>query len=746
MAFFLPLFSALFGLVIINILVLVKARTAQTGWIGSLPVEVRYLVVLSGVLLIGLNANQWMAGDTLFPVLLGAAIFLIYRSLQNLTHQDRKAVIHDGVSLLTVQVMVLTFVVIAFQTQQFFLLELHNHDSLYYYEGSYWARESRLFVANEAVHAEWGAGEYYIGYDIPLYRGGTYTLAAWVQFFSPQISGSGLYYILAYAGTMAWFAVRVLKKSMTGFWTIMFTTILALTVSLSTGTIGSLANSNLATVMGGASLMLVFAIALRSDLNFTVRYGLMAAWCAIGGHFYGESVFYAGLLSFLVFLFDLPKLIKSFGLFLTTKLSVLLISFVIVVGNIPVIQAFSSLLLFSEIAKGGNWFSWYLHHSIFTWFGSFVAGILMGDDIEIGSVIAAGLITIFAAAYLLFLRPSRTGILALICTSILAITYIEMSSYQYGEHKILHLLGPSWALAVVAAILYLVSGAQIKNPARVLLYGRNILSMGLFVSFLGIITQFLGTAVTALNQMRGFHALDFGLNTLSSHVRPSDSVLLDDTEWIGVEKFFKSHYLAFELQHQKVQVLMPSINSDTLRGGYQRSAMNDTFGSANSIEWLVKSKSFATTDDKFIAPKTGPIWENNDFRLYRIDDEPLIVAGNGWYDCEQTFCWTMAPFEMESHTSVLGTYELVIDFTSFSGPSDGMIAIKSADGDVLANVKNDSHQIRIELPAGWSRLVFEPDWQVVSPKELDMSEDTRKLFLAVQRVEIRTVDTKGSHE
>lgn len=736
MEFFFPLFSALFGLLLINGVILFKSHACRTGWIGILPVELRYIAFFSLFLLISLNGNQWISGNILFPLLIVAAILAIRASVRSSIGFDRRAVLRDGMSLFFVQAVIIFIVFFAFQMHRYWLLESHNHDSLIYYYGGYWANESRLFVGSEAVRAQWGF-DAWIGFDKPLYRGGTYTLAAWIQYFSPRPTGNALYFIAAYSATIAWFAVRLFKISANGLSVAAIRASLALAVALSAGVVGALVNSNFATVMGGASLVMIFALALRSDIQPNIRYVLMATWCAVCAHFYGESVFYAGLLLFLVMVLELPALYRTLRIAGVIRLVVLLIFIVFVFGNIPVIQSFSSLFLFSEIAKGGEWTSWYMHQPSIVWAGSFVAGMLMGVTPSTPVVVSASIVTLVSAVCLICSCQFRSGVLALIVVSILSIIYVEMTSYQYGEHKILHLIGPMWALAIVASVWFLMSNFH-SSFSKIVAGGRRLLAVSLFVIFGAIFLNFLSNSIVLLRQMHGHHSLDFGLNTLTSFIRPGDSVLIDDIGWVGVEKFFKAHYLAFHLQHQKAEVLMPSITSDVLRGGYQRSFVGDTLKDAKKVDWLIKGKGHVLKEERFIAAYGEAIWENKDFRLYRINKEPVIVAGNGWHDCEPDHCWTMAPFELETYIPSVSNFELLVNFLAFSPPENGLIVIRNDRRDIIKKFSASENKIELNLPEGWSRLVFESDWSISSPKELGLSEDPRKLFLAIQRIELKS--------
>jgi hypothetical protein len=734
-------FSALLGLMLLNAVILGSAHTYRAGWMKGLPIEVRYVTFFAMVLLIALNGNQWMAGSLMFPLLALAAIAIVMVSTKTLPERDRRDLLRDGISLIAVQLSVLLAVFGAFQMHHYWLLEAANHDSLVYYQGVHWALESPLFVGSEAPRARWGLGicgegASWIGFDCPLYRGGTYTLAAWIQYFSPRITGNALYLLAAYSGTMAWFAIRLLRASIARQNAAVVNVFLALPVALSTGVIGALVNSNLATVMAGTSLVLVVALALRTDLSPTIRYGLMAAWCAVAAHFYAEALFYAGLIIALAFLLELRINIAAFQLRGLISLATLILLIVLLLGNTVVVQAFFSIFYFSEMATGGEWFSWYIHQSVALWTGSFIAGLLMGAKVSLHIVLLSAVATISAVLFLLHSNETRSGASALIGTSALAVFYIEATGYQYGEHKILHLLGPAWAFLVAAAISRLTQGTErtLSNTHMVLV--KKISGWSLWVALATVFTAFASSALILIDQLRGPKGIDFGLPSLASYIRPGETVLIDDSAWIGMEKYHKGHYLIFELHNQGATVLMPSIASDPLRGGYFRTSRANTFSTADRVDWLVRSRGSAVGDSAIIPTYGAPTWGNADYRLHSVGRNPVVVAGNGWHDCEPTHCWTSVPFEVETYVPFAGQFNLSIEFDLFAPPETGMITVNTSAGRFLATIEAGTNHMDIPLPEGWSRVVFDGDWSITSPKVLGMSGDSRELFAAIRRLEV----------
>lgn len=725
--------SALMGLLLTNCTILINSHACNSKWFSTEKVEVRYIAWLAITFLVMLNGNEWIPGKILFPILIIAAITTSIYSIKKISKPARNTLVKDGISLFCVQLATIVFVIYGFEFNKYWLLESHNHDSLFYYYGANWANESKLFVGSEAVRAKWGF-DTWIGFDRTLYRGGTYTLAAWIQYFNPRITGNGLYLIAAYASTLAWFAVRLFANINTTRFFLPIFTALAIIVSFATGIIGALINSNLATVMGGSSLVIVVAIALRSEISNNLRYALMASWCAICAHFYGESIFYAGLFVSFIFVIELITGFKDIKPLKRIRLAIFQALIIIALGNIPVIQTVASIFFFSGIAKGGDWFSWYLHHSQMNWIGSFVSGLLMGQGISTWSVIISSILTIVSGAILILNRQTRIGIIALIGTSIIAVAYIKITLYQYGEHKILHLLGPSWTLIIAVAAINLINSTP-RHEIKFSFINPRAISLAMTTCLAFICVSFASNSVRLLNNMRPTHSLDFGLDSLASYIRQGNTILIDDSDWQGVEKFFKSHYLAFKINQAGAHPVMAELSDNNLRGGYHRDSLNNSFKNINNVDWLIKGKRYGH-ETNTVFSYNNPVWENSDYALYRIQNQAVVAPGNGWYDCEQGHCWTTTPFQIESFVPAnSGRHDLVLHFSVFYPKPRGSIKVNVSDG--RAFVFNANSQImRVSLPEGWSRLEFSSNFPTESPKTLGISEDSRSLFISINRIDL----------
>ena len=359
------------------------------------------------------------------------------------------------------------------------------------------------------------------------------------------------------------------------------------------------------------------------------------------------------------------------------------------------------------------------------WVGSFVSGLLMGSHVSLTAVVSGTLLTFFSGFYLIYIRASRLVTLGLVGLSLIAIMYIVSSGYQYGEHKVVHLLGPAWTYSVVVAIVRLL-GTTDTNSNRLFSLSRTFFGVGMFSCLLIILVFFLNNGRSQLDSSRGPHGINFGVNTLVSHISPGNSVLLDDSAWIGVEKFHKGHYLTFLIHDIGAHVLMPEISGDPLRGGYWRNSLNNTLMNAKDVDWLVQSRSFSSGRSKIVPIGNKLVWETADFGLYHVDKKPIVVAGNGWYDCEPDHCWTKNKFEIEVFHSGRGQYQLLVDFWTFSPPENGIITVRTSGGQLLARTDANSKMLYFDIPEGWSKVVVSGDWPVASPKLLGMSDDDRQ--------------------
>ncbi|APO88550.1 hypothetical protein [Marivivens sp. JLT3646] len=724
--------STLIGLILFNGLIFSVSHICKISWLERFPIEIRYVFGLTIVLLIFLNANQFISGNVLYPIFAASSAIVTVLHIRRVDMAVIAEILKQSFSLFLVQIIVIIAIYFTFHMDKFWLLEASNHDSIVYYQGMLWSLESPLFVARDVINERWGLGVCgegggWIGYDCPLYRGGTYTLAGWLQYFSPVNTANGLYLLFVYWATIVWFAVRLLPTPKT--WRNAF----ALVLVLSTGAVGALINSNLATVMGESALLMVVAVALRKDIQIFYRYGVMAGWAAIGAHFYAESVFYTGLFIFFIFSFERLLAISKLKVLMSLVLATFILIVLFLSANITVFQAIKNLLFFSDISTGGEWFSWYLHHATWLWIGSFISGLLMAGDVSLMSVVLGTLLTFCGGIYLLLQKDSRSATFSLIALSSIAVLYVITKEYQYGEHKIVHLIGPAWSYIVAVAVLKLFRIEYIREAKFVNLI-FTIFGVSMFTCLTIISVQFSANAVMQLYGSMDKRGIDFGINSIISHIMPGETVLIDDSAWISTEKFLKGHYLTLLVHDKGAQVLMPEISSDILRGGYWRNSVNNTLMNANKVDWLVKARGSATGSSRLDTTRGELISETADYQLYRANELPLVSHGKNWYDCEVDHCWTDNNFELEIFNTDGAEYNLTLEYWSFSPPLTGTVSARTSDGELLGRSNANQNALQFKVPSGWSKITVSGDWLTASPKSLGLSGDNRKLFLAITKI------------
>ena len=348
-----------------------------------------YAFTFIGILLILVNINQLSGINDSFTVFSIVSLIFIPIFIISLSKHERIDTAKDFVSFWGVQVFLIIIISVLFRADNFWLLEGPNHDSLVYFEGITWALHDSLQANREAITAAWGLGScgevasLYIGHSCSLYRGGSYTLASWSKFFNFFTTGTGLWLSASIAGDFIWFSVSFVAESIfkntRPYRKYIFT--LALLASISTGLIGTIVNSNLASTYAAACIALMFSLIFIGQFKSkTILIGMLIG---LSSHLYGEAMFYTGFLAFFVLLKDacntneeLGKVIKLFTLSSLTVLIVFLL-----VGNYTVYQSVRTVLFISEnVVTDQPCASWYIHGPLWYWLSSFMAGDLLGGE------------------------------------------------------------------------------------------------------------------------------------------------------------------------------------------------------------------------------------------------------------------------------------------------------------------------------------------------------------------------------
>ena len=162
--------------------------------IGVQNHQTRPVILLAIILLAAFNLNLIVGAQGLFVVFALATPLMLLATWAYVPRSELKSAAVETLGMLAVELVALFVVLMLFKGWKFWLHEGPNHDSLVYFEGMSWAIDSPLWIDSQAVSSRWGLGKcgegsMWIGNNCSLYRGGTYSLAAWTQFFSPSKSG-----------------------------------------------------------------------------------------------------------------------------------------------------------------------------------------------------------------------------------------------------------------------------------------------------------------------------------------------------------------------------------------------------------------------------------------------------------------------------------------------------------------------------------------------------------------------------
>ncbi len=730
-----------------NFCILVSGR-----WIfvpKARSVALAYFVsALLGVLVL-VNVNQFVGLRQAFPFL---ALLLIPlgRAFFRFDGFTKREVLSDLFSLIALQVSVLIALSALLLPQRYWLLEGPNHDSIVYFEGMSWALEYPLLVSKDAVDKIWrlgtcgDGGGLYIGWPCALYRGGTYTLAAWAQMFSPEKTAYGLWAIFPFSALFFWLSVRRMverfgfKPARMGLAGL--TLLGALLPTFSAANISSLANSNLATVPAAAVIASVVSLLLTyqgDSLWETVVLGLLVS---AGAHFYGESIVYTGFL--VGVFFGLMTITQYFsgqsGVLKNNVRHLFLVGLVaLVAGNVAILGGFRSLSAINAVASGGNWESWYLAKPLWTWLGAFPAAELLGHRrVSLWSVTFCGaVITILAFTGAFAIKQAaRCGAIVLAVFSALLVGFVIHRNYAYGEHKILQLLGPSWLALLAFAGFSKIS--RFQAPKRSGRFDRGILSAGIFcVGFVSI-----NMAIRASALFSGFsreHGIQFGVSDFAAFLQPDDVVALDDSAWSGIDGFQKSHYAAFMINKNGARVVMPDLGDNMLRGGYYRRRLNASLRITDAVDWILRRPGGSIFHVDGAATEVSP-----DFELLAVGKpcQGIALPASGWLQCEKGSCQVSSSFGLEVFVpkTCKGASILQVQMRYFATQSEVRVESPLVHEKLKMQPGVSESVIRVPLERGWQQVFVHS--KVQSQRRTDSFEDMSKLGSGVAVVsDVRVV-------
>ena len=704
-----------------------------TSWavLGSSEVQ-RLLLASVLVLALLLNANGWVAGRYLFPVLLavgsmGAFLAVLRWRNDPLAHAVLWSML---VGWLCISVLVAAWH-LAFVARHLWMLEGTNHDLVFFYGGAHWAFQHPLDVNQDAVARAWGLGRcgqgmQFIGDGCVVQRGGAYTLLALASSLVPD---PGPNQVRSMVGIGALFPLLGLLPGLAGrfgsgrWWPRggALTVLLVMLCMSCTGLMLAVVNENIGTALAAALLAAVVMWGLAPMVSLPVKWVILGASAGCAGIVYGEAAVHACLVV-AVSVVVTARRVRSWRMFLVGA-ALTFAAFALVLNrHLP--ELFASYRQVSGIVSQGDWPSWYMHQPWWSWLGAPFGGLLMTAQPPVTTdAVAIGMVLMLVVTYLAAREQRWRFFCGLLLISALMVGYIQWHGYQYGEHKLIQVLGPAWA-ALLAWLL--ARRAQRRHSLALVLLVIAVtyaLSAAYAVRARAIIVSHAPAALT--------HALAEALRL----PQPGEEVIIDAAAVRGPQKYVKQDFAIIELHQRGARARLAA--SGQLPEGYSDALFEGTLTKAHSPDWLLVLKQPGA--NSATRPATPPVREDATFAMYSLRDGqlPSVVAGKGWHQCEQQHCWTSGAFTVEVVVPPdCKNSQLVLDVAPFQPPSDGRIdvIVNGATRAVTDFVQRES--LTVPLGAGSSTVMLRPNWQVKSPQALGLSSDGRQLFASVSGAQV----------
>lgn len=683
-----------------------------------------------------LNVALWVPVQ---PIALGLAILLVPGSFALWTMRGTNAgqaavslIVGSGATVAVIAAVLAMY----FGASDWWLLEGPNHDSLFYFEGAAWSWQRPLRVSPEEVADVWklgtcSQGGVFIGQDCGVLRNGTYSMLAFGSALNRpasaneiQVTASIAATLLYLAGTVAFQQIRQpIRRSLAAG-------LFAMLVVLSPGGISALVNANLGTLFGATAVAMSMGIALARCRSPYFKAALLGLCTAAAGHLYGEAVAAAGVVAALGVTLDALRR-RSATLFVTG--GAVALAACIVGLNVALVDLFRSFQAVSTVSTGGAWPAWYIDAPLVAWIASPFAGIVLGLDPEVTplSLAAGGALSLLVLALGLSTRSFRWATLISAGLATALVAFVEVRDYQYGEHKVVQLIGP-FAYAFALLLAYRLVSLYSRSAHRRFANATPLLLVSLCVLCSAVV---LYRSFRLLHDGAPVHGLQADIIDGLRRIPHGSDVVIDDLGAIGVEKFQKAHYLAFLLRARETTALFPALVDDPLRGGYVRNTLGDTMRRGRPA-WLVQMRS---ADDAVNSPFAYPqdaVHAYNEYRLVNARIAPVVMAaGNGWYQCEATHCWTKSGFEIEAFVgpdcAAVGA-TLTLELSYYRAPPQAVMRVASEIG-VEDHLARDG-SVSVKLGPGWTRTRFHASWPLSSPLAVGESQDSRQLFARVSRV------------
>lgn len=706
----------------------------RAGWcLGGMSEGQTLLLASVCVLALLLNANAWLPGRILFPALLATGMTGLVMAAWGWRRAPMAHVVLwvAATGWLCTSVMVAAWD-LAFAGRHLWMLEGTNHDLVFFYGGAKWALQYPLAVDQAAVQQTWelgrcGQGMQFIGSGCIVQRNGAYTLLGLASTLVPE---AGPNQTRAMVGAYAVFPLLGLlpvigRRFGQGRWWPhggMLTSALVLLCMGCTGMLLAVVNENIGAAMAAALLTTIVLWGLTPMASLPVKWIMLGMTAGCVGIVYGEAAVYACVIVALAVVVT-ARWQRSWRTLAVGGVLSLLTCALVLNRYLP--ELIASYQQVSGIVAQADWPSWYIHQFPLWWLGAPFAGLLMTAQPPVNpEAVAMGVLLMLVTACLAVRERRGRFFCGLLLVSGLLVGYVQLQGYEYGEHKLVQMLGPVW-VALLAWVL-----------ARHARRRRTLPTILLVAGVLAALSSAYATRARAIIESHVPAAVTYSLAAALRLPQPGDEVILDTAAVRGPEKFVKQDFAILELHQRGVRARLAA--SGNTPEGYSDALFEGSLAAAHSPDWLLVLKQPGT--DSVTHPPMAPVREDATFALYSLNhgEFPSVVAGKGWHQCEQQHCWTSGEFTVEAVVpSACENPLLYLAMAPFQPPAGGRIEVK-VNGADFANLHVEHNQeILVPLALGRSVVSVHPRWQVQSPHALGMSDDGRRLFASISTVGVR---------
>lgn len=649
--------SALF--VLLTASWLVRFRLGNEGIVGASAQEQAIRLSLGIILILVsiVNLSLWVPGRIIHLALIATAAMAVPR-LWSFRAQGGWRVLYWIACLVILVVFAGWMTTLRVDAEHYWLVETSNHDTLFYYEGARWAAQNAVYADPSVVADKLGLGScrlgaVYVGNDCPVYRAGTFSMLAQALAYGGGTSANDML-VSASLGILllgAGFLPLIVQSGFTGkgasiLWASVCFAILAI-VYFSPTLMAAAINSNVATTFGAAAAGMVLALSLHEDQVWWRRPLMTGFGAAFASHVYGEAAGPAVIVAAIgVINFSLSdKSLKNF-----IRDGAVCASAFFIGANIVIVQLLRSARDVNAIAAGGQWEGMYLHASPWTWLASPFAGMVVNGSPYVTKGMLGNGLTLAALVIVasLFAKRTRGALLAVLVVGVLLVSFVEIRQYAYGEHKVVQMIGTlACVLAAGAAIISIRRAFTVVRTSWTNVSG--LVGGLILLLMLSAIWLQLRPSLQVIASWKTLHGLSSDFQR-DLQVRGADADwVIDDTGTSSVERFQKSHYIAYLIHASKGHAYLPKLDQEGMRGGYTRRVLGNTLARLQRARWLVQLKSFDGVFSPFVYPPQATI-QSTEYSVVDLEktSPALAVSGWGWLPCNGQGCPVASGFEIEA--------------------------------------------------------------------------------------------------